>query len=214
MEIMFTKMKTRITTLFSAIVFLGALSTPLRAQIDEPQGEPTNASAAKGKHRPVAQQEDGVRIDDTGVHVGGPDGGVDIKMPNWGPVLGPLLPVISVLAVFGSPVIILALFFYFRHRRNRMLHETLRTMVEKGVPIPPELLAGGGAALANSFNAARRGSSDLRNGLILIGLGLGVMLLGSNAGFSKLGLIPLLIGVAMIVAWLIGNRMRNKQSPP
>src|SRR5258706_2251251 len=159
MEIIFTKMKTRLTTLFSAIVLLGALSTPLRAQIDEPQAEPTNASAAKGKHRPVSQQEDGVRIDDTGVHVGGPDGGVDIKMPNWGPVVGPLLPIISVLADFRSPVIILALFFYFRHRRNRMLHDTLRAMVEKGVPIPPELLASGGAALANSFEAARHGIS-------------------------------------------------------
>ena len=94
-----------------------------------------------------------------------------------------------------------------------MLHETLRKMVEKGVPIPPELLAGGGTALANTVSAARRGMNDLRNGLIMIGLGVGVMALGYNAGFSKLGLIPLLIGVAMIVAWLIANKMRSKQSP-
>src|SRR5437867_1664630 len=212
MKTMFMKMKIAKRTLLTGLFVVTMIGTPLRAQVDEPQAEATNFPAAKGEDRPAATHRDeDVRIDGTGVHVRGEDGGVDIKMPDWGPVVGPMLPIIAVLAVFGSPVAILGLFFYFRHRRNRMLHETLRTMVEKGVPIPPELLACGGGALANSLNAARRGMNDLRNGLILIGLGVGVMALGYKAGFSKLGLIPLFIGVAMIAAWLIGNKLRNKQ---
>lgn len=201
-------MKIRSKTLLGMAFVFTIITTPLAAQTD-------NASAVTPKGEAVTNSPDNerssVRIDHTGVHVGGADP-VDINVPNWGERLGPLLPIISVLAVFGSPVAILALFFYFRHRRNRMFHETLRAMVEKGVPIPPELLSGG-ATLANGSNLGRRGIHDLRNGLILIGLGVGVMLLGSSAGFSKLGSIPIFIGLAMIAAWLIGNKIRNKQSP-
>jgi hypothetical protein len=178
----------------ATLLLFTAIAAPLRAQDGD------------------AKVNEPVRIDNTGIHVGGSDP-VDINVPDWGRRIGPLIPVIAILSVFGSPVVIIGLFFYFRHRRNSMLHETLRAMVEKGVPIPPELLAGGGAALANNFNAARRGITDLRNGLILIGVGAGIMALGSEAGFAKLGLIPLFIGVAMIVAWLIGNKMKAKQIP-
>jgi hypothetical protein len=112
------------------------------------------------------------------------------------------------LAVFGSPVAILGLFFYFRHRRNRMMHETLRAMIEKGVPIPPELLAGGGAALANAANAGLLQNNDLRYGLIFVALGIGLFVL-----VGKWGLIPLLIGAAMIVAWLIGKTSSKNPTP-
>jgi len=199
------------------MIFLGSTlvfttAAPLRAQNHLEPADTTNISAAEPEGRAGAKNGgDSVRIDSTGVHVGGEDR-VDINVPNWGGRLGPLLPIISVLAVFGSPVAILALFFYFRHRRNKMFHETLRAMVEKGVPIPPELLSGG-ATLANGSNLARRGIHDLRNGLILLGLGAGVMVLGANAGFSKLGLIPIFIALALIAAWLIGNKIRNKQPP-
>ena len=201
-------MKIASITLLGTAFLLTMIAAPLAAQAD-------NASVPPAKGEVATNNPDSdhasVRIDSTGVHVGGEDR-VDINVPNWGGALGPLLPIVSVLTVFGSPVAILGLFFYFRHRRNRMFHETLRAMVEKGVPIPPELLSGG-ATLANGSNLGRRGIHDLRNGLVLIGLGAGVMLLGVNAGFSKLGLIPIFIGLAMIAAWLIGNKIRNKQSP-
>jgi hypothetical protein len=150
-----------------------------------------------------------VRIDNTGIHVGGEEP-VDITMPNFGgsSVLGPLLPIISVLAVFGMPVLVVGLFVFLRHRRNRMLHETLRAMVEKGVPIPPELLSGKGAALASGSSGARHGYQDLRNGLILIALGAGLFFM-----VGKVGLIPGFIGVAMIIAWLIGGRTKNPTPP-
>ena len=183
------------TTLFAIGLVLGLIVAPLRAQDD-----------ASNKAAPV-------RIDHTGVHVGG-DEPVDITLPNFGGsrgfggIAGPLLPIISVLTVFGAPVAIIAFFLYFRHRRNRMLHETLRTMVEKGVPIPPELILGRGLPLAGG-----RGYADFRNGLILIGLGVGVLLLGKAAGFSRLGIIPLFIGIARIIAWLIGKRMKDNKTP-
>ena len=106
------------------------------------------------------------------------------------------------------PVAIVGIILLVRHQRNRMLHETIRAMVEKGVPIPPDLLAGGGATLGNTAHPARRGYNDLRGGLILIAVGGGVMMIS-----GKWGSIPLLIGVAMIVAWLIGSKMKTNQPP-
>ena len=206
-------MKNISRTLLGTAFLFTMIAAPLADAGSEAKADNAPGAVAKGEvvtNNPGNEHES-VRIDSTGVHVGGADP-VDINVPNWGGRLGPLLPILSVLAVFGSPVAILGLFFYFRHRRNRMFHETLRAMVEKGVPIPPELLSGG-ATLANGSNLGRRGIHDLRNGLVLIGLGAGVMLLGVNAGFSKLGLIPIFIGLAMIAAWLIGNKIRNKQSP-
>ena len=179
------------------------VAAPLSAQ-DDAQAPP-----AFSEEKAAPARADSVRIDHTGVHVGGEEP-VDINLPNFGgssSVLGPLLPIISVLMVFGMPVAIVALFVALRHRRNRMMHETLRAMIEKGVPIPPELLAGGGAVRAGASNGAGYGNRDLRWGLVLIALGVGV---GVMAG--KLGLIPFFIGVALLIVWLVGvlaNKRKN-----
>ena len=53
-----------------------------------------------------------------------------------------------------------------RLKRQRLLHETIQRMIEKGQPIPPELL--------QSQDPPRRPKSDLRSGLVLIGVGIGV----------------------------------------
>src|SRR5690349_13868279 len=116
-------MKTKITT-FLAIIGLSLLTTgPLWAQAEAETNKPS-----------AAEEHDSVRIDHTGVHVGGADP-VDINIPNWGPRVGPFIPIISILAVFGMPVAIVGIVLFVRYRRNRMLHETIRAMVEKGVPI-------------------------------------------------------------------------------
>ena len=200
-------MKMTSTIFLVAITLLHLVAAPLRAQDD------AKAPPVKSEDKATPAPPDGnssVRIDNTGIHVGGEEP-VDISIPNFGGngVLGPLLPIISVLAVFGMPVAIVGLFVLLRHRRNRMLHETLRAMVEKGVPIPPELLSGKGAALADASNGARHGYKDLRNGLVLIALGAAVFIMA-----GKIGLIPGFIGVAMIIAWLIGGKTKNHPTPP
>src|ERR1051325_2602637 len=48
--------------------------------------------------------------------------------------------VISLLAVFGTPVLIVALAGMFIFSASRQRHRTIRMMVEKGQPVPAELL--------------------------------------------------------------------------
>lgn len=86
-----------------------------------------------------------------------------------------------------------------RSRRARLLHETLRLMIEKGQPIPPELL--------QSPEGGRRPRNDLRTGLVFIsiGIGLGGVLLTEGDHDWPIALIPLLIGVAFLVARKMEN---------
>ena len=87
-----------------------------------------------------------------------------------------------------------------RTQRAQMHHETLRLLIEKGQPIPAELLRGP--------DGLRLPRNDFRNGLVLIsvGLGLGTLLLTQGDGDWPLALIPLLMGVAFLIAWKIESK--------
>jgi hypothetical protein len=82
-----------------------------------------------------------------------------------------------------------------RIRKQAQLHQTLRLMIEKGSDIPPELFAPPSSA-----------HSDLRRGLVLVGVGLSLLILiGMVEGFASgswaVGLIPSFIGVAYLIVW-------------
>jgi len=120
-----------------------------------------------------------------------------------------LFPVvaISVLAVFGFPVAIVAVIMFSGWAKSRSLHRTVRMMVEKGQPVPPELFAApAGAPLRPWY--------DLRRGIILLAVGVAfVIFFGLTAGWDQgvwaLGLIPGLIGFGYIIVWRLANRHGN-----
>jgi len=105
---------------------------------------------------------------------------------------------------FASVVVIIALLVGIRLKKTKILHETIRSMIEKGQPIPPELLR------PQAPPEAPR--SDLRRGLVLIGVGLGVagMAWGSHFFSWTIGLIPLLIGVAFLITWKLESNKNGK----
>jgi len=78
-------------------------------------------------------------------------------------------------------------------------------MIEKGQPIPPELL--------QSQDPPRRPKSDLRSGLVLVGIGIGVgiFLYVQHGNVWPAALIPLLMGVAFLITWKI-EANKNGQS--
>jgi hypothetical protein len=85
-----------------------------------------------------------------------------------------------------------------------MLHETLRAMIDKGMPITPELMAG-----LKTKETKNQPRNDLRNGLILTGVGIGVVMI-----FGKIGCIALFLGVAFLIASLVEKRNKNGKQPP
>jgi hypothetical protein len=93
-----------------------------------------------------------------------------------------------------------------------MLHRTLAAMIEKGVPIPPELL--------QSPESAKPKRSNLHRGLAACGAGIGLMLFfwflgggGFNGkhmgGLWAVGFIPLFVGIGRLIAWKLEQRKPN-----
>jgi Domain of unknown function (DUF6249) len=113
-----------------------------------------------------------------------------------------LIPIMGMLVSFGLPVMLVAIILYYKHRRQRMAHETIVTLAEKGLPIPPELLE----------EPTPRTPSDagLRGGLVLVALGIALAIfLREVHGPWSIGLIPGLMGVALLIAWKIETRTKG-----
>jgi len=153
-----------------------------------------------------------VTIDETGVHVGGAEP-MDIQAPGgirgYG-VGAHLTKIVGLLCTFGMPVAIVAVALYFHHRRNKLAHETLRAMIDKGVPITPELVAELRGKNPSGPAAVRPRVRHLLPGLILVGVGAALALTHEIQG----GLITLFIGVAFLVVWAVEQKNRPDIQPP
>jgi len=122
-----------------------------------------------------------------------------------------VIPLVGIvfLTIFGAPVLIVAVIMYFGFSKNRMMHRTIRMMVEKGQPVPPALLA--------PPAPAQRQRSDMRRGVVLVMIGLGLMIFLAAAndwegGAWSIGIIPFLIGAGYLLVWKLEGKKDN--APP
>ena len=117
----------------------------------------------------------------------------------------------------------IALILWYRMRKARMLNETMLKLAEKGIVPPAEALsalAGNSSApLAAAPSAApiyeqakqirrRAAWSDLRKGVILGGIGLGLTLYSmlDDGTPNGLGLVLLFVGIGYLVLWWFEER--------
>jgi len=115
---------------------------------------------------------------------------------------------ITMLAVFGMPVLIVAVIMYFSFSKTRALQRTVRLMVEKGQPVPEALL---------NPPPAQRQRSDLRRGVVLVMVGAGLMIFLAavndwEGGAWSIGLIPFLIGAGYLLVWKLEGK--KDSAPP
>jgi len=120
-----------------------------------------------------------------------------------------VIPIVAItmLTVFGAPVLIVGLIMYFSFSRSRTLQKTIRMMVEKGQPVPEALL---------NPPPAQRQRSDVRRGVVLAMIGIGLMVFFGavndwEGGSWTLGLIPFLIGAGYLLVWKLDTK---KDNPP
>jgi hypothetical protein len=131
----------------------------------------------------------------------------DLKSHENIPAIVVPIVAITLLTIFGAPVLIVGLIMYFSFSRQRALHRTVRMMVEKGQPVPEALL---------NPPPAQRQRSDLRRGVVLTMIGIGVIAFFGAAsewegGAWTLGLIPFLIGLGYLLVWKLDTK---KDNPP
>lgn len=123
-----------------------------------------------------------------------------------------LIP-ISLFAMIAALVIVPR---YFRSIERQKMADTLRVAIEKGQPLPTEVIE------AMSSNVRNPGlppspQRDLRTGIIWSGVALGLVALGVVVGFEEpdatywfmgFAAFPLFIGLAFIVLGLL-NRAKS-----
>jgi hypothetical protein len=123
------------------------------------------------------------------------------------------IPIVAIvfLSIFGAPVMIVIVIGIFALIGNRMRQRTIRMMVEKGQPVPAELLV-------PEVRRVRR-RSDVRRGVVwtMVGLGLMIWLAAVNdweGGAWSFGLIPFLIGLGYLIVWKLENKKDIPPPPP
>ena len=118
------------------------------------------------------------------------------------PLAGMVVGVIAILL----PAVIVFIALYYRHQRTEKLYDTVRQLVEKGLPVPPELL---------DPPAPKRGvaNTPLFNAVTLIGAGLGLALMFYWMELRWLigvGAMLVCIGAAQLLALAIERRWADK----
>ncbi len=109
----------------------------------------------------------------------------------------------GMLASFGLPLLVIAIVLVYKHKRNRMHQETILRLAEKGLPVPAELLRPPAPA------------PSPKGGLVLVALGIALAVFFREQGLPwSIGLIPGLMGVALLVAWRIDSRAAGRRENP
>lgn len=120
------------------------------------------------------------------------------------------IPIVGIVfsTLFGAPIMIVVAIMFFSYLKSRSLHRTVRTMVEKGQEVPAALFAPPPIV---------RARSDMRRGVVLLMVGIGLMIfLGAandwDGGAWSLGMIPFLIGAGYLIVWKLEGR-KDKVPP-
>lgn len=114
-----------------------------------------------------------------------------------------LTPIVLFLTIGGT----FALAFYFRYRTRHDVQQTVRTAIERGDPLSPEIIETLASSLTSPF-------ADLRRGIISLAVGAAVCLMAilldepdATGPLTALSMFPILIGLAYLGLWFfIGRR--------
>ena len=116
-----------------------------------------------------------------------------------------IIAMMTVILVFGTPVIIVLAILMHRARRTQRIHETVLKLAEKGLPIPPDLFID---------RPPEDMRSSLHKGVVLIAVGLGLTIFFLTLPERNVpwgvGMIPLLIGIGYMIVWWLESRKENK----
>ena len=109
---------------------------------------------------------------------------------------GILIPIVAIVGVFGMPVFIILIIFYFDKRNKEQFHSTLQKFIESGQEVTPELLQS-----IPGYKKENGERNDIRTGTITTGVGIGIALFGqfgADTDLVGIGLLVFSIGLAFL----------------
>ena len=114
------------------------------------------------------------------------------------------------ISMFLGITVMVSLFFWFRYKARGELQATIRTAIDKGQELTPEIIDRLGSQQPSK-------DKDLRNGLIWLAIAAGLALCGwavpDPSGHALRGCLagaafPFMIGVAYMIMWRYTERAR------
>ena len=114
---------------------------------------------------------------------------------------GEMVPIVMFLMIG----LVLGLFYYFRYRSRAEMQQTVRSALERGQELSPELL--------DRLGEPRRSPGrDLRLGMIALALAVALGLFGVVLGepdairpMLAVSMLPLLVGIAYLALWYLNR---------
>ncbi len=114
--------------------------------------------------------------------------------------------------VFGFTAVMIAIIAYGRFRTQKLRHETIRLAIEKGQALPGDVL--------DPVRRRDPRTADLRRGLLLLALGLGIglyLFFSSPPGAPEhtwaVGFVPGLMGIAYLISHAVAQtKARDAQA--
>lgn len=118
------------------------------------------------------------------------------------------IPILIPLGAFALTAVLVGMDQLAKHRARELRHQTIRLLVEKGQPLPQELLV-------EPRKPAPRPGNDLGNGLKLLGVGIGLslFLFFMQQRAWAVGLIPAMLGVGYVASHFLAARQPSPPAP-
>lgn len=124
-----------------------------------------------------------------------------------------MVEILVPITMFIGLTIVVSLFFWFRYRSRGEMQKTIRTAIEKGQELSPELVKSLGQPPQQSKD------KDLRLAVIWFAIALGITLFGAAIGavetdeeifaiMSGIAAFPLMLGIAYLIMWRFTERAR------
>lgn len=116
-----------------------------------------------------------------------------------------VIPIVAIVCVFGLPVFIVFIAFYFKHKNKKAKYRLAEQALAAGQPIPQE------------FFDEKAGRSILQKGITnaFTGIGLFIFLWAISEEFSMgcIGLLIMFMGFGQIVIHYTSNKKENTKKP-
>ena len=115
-------------------------------------------------------------------------------------VSGLLIPIIAIISVFGSPVLILFIVFFFRYKNRKARYRLAEQALATGQPLPADFIW--------ENKPADPCSQGIKNTFTGIGLFIFLWAITGEFGIGTIGLLVAFMGIGQ---WIIGYK--QKQNP-
>ena len=115
-----------------------------------------------------------------------------------------IIPIFGIVGVFGMPVFIIWIVYYFSSRSEKQFHQTLQELIKSGQELSPDILAG-----IPGYKKGNGERNDIRTGTITAGVGIGIALFG-GIGVEEEALIGIGLLVFSIGLGILGYGVYNR----